>query len=40
VEFESAGPWRSLGENGQQPSVDAVLQATMAVLQAGSGVAA
>ncbi|WP_072243016.1 lipopolysaccharide heptosyltransferase I [Thiomonas bhubaneswarensis] len=32
VEFESAGPWRSLGDSGQQPAVDAVWQATQAVL--------
>ena len=31
VEFESAGPWRSLGESGQQPSVADVLQATQDV---------
>ena len=36
VEFESAGPWRSLGESGQQPAVAEVLQATQAVLAAGS----
>ncbi len=34
VEFESAGPWRSLGDRGQQPAVEAVLAATRAVLAA------
>jgi heptosyltransferase-1 len=36
VEFESAGPWRSLGDRGQQPAMVEVLQATQAVLAAGS----
>ncbi|MGC9163928.1 MAG: lipopolysaccharide heptosyltransferase I [Thiomonas sp.] len=34
VEFESAGPWRSLGDRGQPPTVDAVLHAAQAVLGA------
>ena len=37
VEFESAGPWRSLGESGQQPAVADVLRAAQAVLAAGGG---
>ena len=33
VEFESAGPWRSLGESGQSPAAAAVIAATQSVLQ-------
>jgi heptosyltransferase-1 len=33
VEFESAGPWRSLGESGQPPAAAAVIAATQSVLQ-------
>jgi len=40
VEFESAGPWVSLGDDGDPPSVDAVLHATLSVLQSGAGAAA
>ncbi len=32
VDFESAGPWRSLGDSGQQPAVAEVLQAMREVL--------
>ncbi|MDD4887256.1 MAG: lipopolysaccharide heptosyltransferase I [Thiomonas sp.] len=34
VDFESAGPWRSLGDTGQQPAVAEVLNATRDVLAA------
>lgn len=39
VAFESAGPWRSLGDTGQPPTVEAVLDACDAVLP-GAAVAA
>jgi heptosyltransferase-1 len=40
VEFESAGPWVGLGDDGNPPSVDAVLQATISLLQSDAGAAA
>jgi len=40
VEFESAGPWRSLGDSGQQPAVAEVLQAVLAMLAAASSASA
>lgn len=40
VEFESAGPWRSLGDRGQPPTVDDVLHAVQAVLGAAGSAAA
>ncbi len=37
VEFESAAPWRCLGDDGAPPSLAAVLEAVEAVLAAGQG---
>ncbi len=36
VEFESAGPWRSLGDHGAPPAVEDVLAAVRAVQQEGT----